>query len=99
MPNLGGWELIVLLGVLVLLFGATKLPGAARAIGQSMRILKAETKGMRSEDEATPPAPPQQAPQQVLPPSSPTATPVQEPTAVHESTAVQKSQRHNDTTR
>ncbi|HZA19117.1 MAG TPA: Sec-independent protein translocase subunit TatA [Pseudonocardiaceae bacterium] len=99
MPNLGGWELIVLLGVLVLLFGATKLPSAARAIGQSMRILKAETKGMRSEDEATPPAPPQQAPQQVLPPSSPTATPVQEPTAVHESTAVQKSQRPNDTTR
>jgi sec-independent protein translocase protein TatA len=93
MPNLGGWELIVLLGVLVLLFGATKLPGAARAIGQSMRILKAETKGMRSEDEATPPASPQQAPQQVLPPSGPTATPVQEPTAV------QKSQRHNDTTR
>ena len=89
MPNLGGWELIVLLGVLVLLFGATKLPAAARAIGQSMRILKAETKGMRSEDEANPPA----SPQQVLPPSGPTATPVGEPAAV------QKSQRHNDTTR
>jgi sec-independent protein translocase protein TatA len=54
MPNLGGWELLVLLGVLVLLFGATKLPATARAIGQSMRILKAETKGMRSEDEADP---------------------------------------------
>ena len=97
MPNLGGWELIVLLGVLVLLFGATKLPATARAIGQSMRILKAETKGMRSEDEAAPPTSPQQypqqAPQQVLPPPGPTATPVQEPTAV------QKSQRHDDTTR
>ncbi|MDQ4034035.1 MAG: Sec-independent protein translocase subunit TatA [Actinomycetota bacterium] len=99
MPNLGGWELIVLLGVLVLLFGATKLPAAARAIGQSMRILKAETKGMRSEDEANPPASPQQAPQQVLPPSGPTATPVGEPAAVQEPTAVQKSQRNNDTTR
>ncbi|MDQ4009123.1 MAG: Sec-independent protein translocase subunit TatA [Actinomycetota bacterium] len=93
MPNLGGWELIVLLGVLVLLFGATKLPGAARAIGQSMRILKAETKGMRSEDEVAPPPSSQQAPQPVLPPPGPTATPVQEPTAV------QKSQRNNDTTR
>jgi sec-independent protein translocase protein TatA len=93
MPNLGGWELIVLLGVLVLLFGATKLPAAARAIGQSMRILKAETKGMRSEDEAASPPSPQQAPQQVLPPSAPTATPVPE------STAVQESQRRNDTTR
>lgn len=99
MPNLGGWELIVLLGVLVLLFGATKLPAAARAIGQSMRILKAETKGMRSEDEATPPAPPQQHPQQMLPPPGPTATPVQEPTAVQQPTAAQQPQRHNDTTR
>ncbi len=86
-----GWELVLLLGVLVLLFGASKLPGAARAIGQSMRILKAETKGMRSEDEATPQATPQATQQtsqpQPLPPSGPTATPVQEP------------QRHTDTTR
>jgi sec-independent protein translocase protein TatA len=80
-----GWELIVLLGVLVLLFGSTKLPGAARAIGQSMRIFKAETKGMRSEseDEATPPTPPQQS----LPPSGPAATRAKE------------SQRHDDITR
>lgn len=80
-----GWELVLLLGVLVVLFGSTKLPGAARAIGQSMRIFKAETKGMRSEseDEATPPTPPQQS----LPPSDPAATPVKE------------SRRHNDTTR
>ncbi|MGQ0716273.1 MAG: Sec-independent protein translocase subunit TatA [Pseudonocardiales bacterium] len=87
MPNLGGWELLILLGVLVLLFGATKLPAAARAIGQSMRILKAETKGMRSEDEPTPPASPQQSSQQALPPTGPTATQAQEP------------QRHNDTSR
>lgn len=46
----GGWELILILAVLVLLFGATKLPNAARSIGQSMRIFKAETKGMRSDD-------------------------------------------------
>jgi sec-independent protein translocase protein TatA len=80
-----GWELVLLLGVLVLLFGSTKLPGAARAIGQSMRIFKAETRGMRSEseDEAPPPTPPQQS----LPPSGPAATPVKE------------SQRRNDTTR
>jgi len=82
-----GWELVLLLGVLVLLFGATKLPTAARAIGQSMRIFKAETKGMRAEEEATSPTPPQQSPQQSLPPSGPAATPVEQP------------QRHNDTTR
>jgi sec-independent protein translocase protein TatA len=84
-----GWELIVLIGVLVLLFGSTKLPGAARAIGQSMRIFKAETKDMRSESEdgTTPSTPQKQSQQQSLPPSGPAATPVKEP------------QRHNDTTR
>lgn len=87
MPNLGGWELLILLSALVLLFGATKLPAAARAIGQSMRILKAETKGMRSEDEASPQQPPQQSQPQSLPPSGVAARPVEEP------------QRHNDTTR
>ena len=42
-----GWELVILLAVLVLLFGATKLPTAARSIGQSIRIFKAETRGPR----------------------------------------------------
>lgn len=56
MPIPGGWELILILGVLVLLFGASKLPNAARSIGQSMRIFKAETKTLRSDD--TPPATP-----------------------------------------
>ena len=45
-----GWELLLLLGVLVLLFGATKLPMAARSLGQSLRIFKAETKGLRDDD-------------------------------------------------
>lgn len=93
-----GWELVLLLGVLVLLFGATKLPTAARSIGQSMRIFKAETKGMRSEDEATSQPsrqqspqqqpPQQQSPQQTLPASGPAATP-----------PVEEPQRHNDTIR
>ncbi|MGH3823589.1 MAG: twin-arginine translocase TatA/TatE family subunit [Pseudonocardiaceae bacterium] len=87
-----GWELILLLGVLVLLFGATKLPTAARAIGQSMRIFKAETKGMRSEDEATqqPPPPPSSSPP--LPPSGQVGTGPQE-------TRVEEPHRRNDTIR
>lgn len=55
MPNLGGWELVVLLGVLVLVFGASKLPTMARSIGQSARVLKGEMKGLREDDAA--PAP------------------------------------------
>ncbi|NMH99335.1 Sec-independent protein translocase subunit TatA, partial [Pseudonocardia acidicola] len=53
MPNLGGWELVILIGVLVLLFGAKKLPDMARSIGQSARVFKGEMKGLRDDDEAT----------------------------------------------
>lgn len=51
MPNLGPTELLLLLLLLVLLFGAKKLPDTARGIGRSLRIFKAETKGLRSDDE------------------------------------------------
>jgi sec-independent protein translocase protein TatA len=44
MPNLKPTELIILLVVLVLLFGAKKLPDAARGLGRSLRIFKAEVK-------------------------------------------------------
>jgi sec-independent protein translocase protein TatA len=43
------WHIIVLVVVLILLFGAKKLPDAARSLGRSMRILKAETKAMTDE--------------------------------------------------
>jgi len=69
----GGWELILILSVLVLLFGASKLPNAARSIGQSMRIFKAETKGMRSEDKTADPAQNPEAPP--LPPTGPQVAP------------------------
>ena len=51
MPNIpGGWELILILLVVVLVFGSKRLPESARSIGKSMRILKAETKGMHEDD-------------------------------------------------
>ena len=46
------WHIAVLVVVLVLLFGAKRLPDAARALGRSMRILKAETKGLADDDPA-----------------------------------------------
>jgi sec-independent protein translocase protein TatA len=46
----GGWELILILAVVVLLFGAKKLPELARNSGQALRIFKAETKGLRDGD-------------------------------------------------
>lgn len=52
--NLGPWEILIIAVVIVLLFGARKMPAMARSLGQSMRILKAETKGMRKDDEVEP---------------------------------------------
>jgi len=49
MPSLGGWELVIILGVLVLLFGASRLPAMARSIGQSARVFKGEMKGLRAD--------------------------------------------------
>jgi sec-independent protein translocase protein TatA len=72
MPNLGGWEFVILIGILVLLFGAKRLPDMARSIGQSARVFKGEMKGMRSDDGATKPsdAPAAPADPAALPPSS-----------------------------
>lgn len=49
--NLGPTELIIILGILVLLFGATKLPELARGSGRALRIFKAETKGLTDDDD------------------------------------------------
>lgn len=46
-----GWHIVVLVAVLILLFGAKRLPGAARSLGRSLRIIKAETKGLVDEPE------------------------------------------------
>jgi sec-independent protein translocase protein TatA len=50
MPNLGPTEIILILLVLVLLFGAKKLPELARGSGRALRIFKAETKGLMDDD-------------------------------------------------
>jgi len=44
------WQLVAVLVVVVLLFGAPKLPELARSLGKSMRILKDETKALRESD-------------------------------------------------
>lgn len=50
--NLTGWHLVIILVVILLLFGATKLPTLARSMGQSMRIFKGEMKSMKDDDSA-----------------------------------------------
>jgi sec-independent protein translocase protein TatA len=50
--ELGGlqpWHWVIVIAVFVLLFGAKKLPDAARSLGKSMRIFKSEIKEMQAE--------------------------------------------------
>jgi sec-independent protein translocase protein TatA len=46
----GGWELVLVVLVIMVLFGAKRLPEASRSLGRSLRIFKAETKGLRDDD-------------------------------------------------
>jgi sec-independent protein translocase protein TatA len=50
MSVLKPWHIIILVVVLILLFGAKRLPDAARSLGRSLRIIKAETKGLVDDD-------------------------------------------------
>ena len=53
--GLGTPELLIILAVLILLFGAAKLPELARGSGRALRIFKAETKGLMDDDDETAP--------------------------------------------
>ncbi len=52
-----GAEWLVILLIVVLVFGAAKLPELARGTGQALRIFKTETKGLRDDDDDDTPAP------------------------------------------
>ncbi|MCK9896765.1 Sec-independent protein translocase subunit TatA [Frankia sp. AgB32] len=83
MGDIGAPELLIILAVVVVLFGAKRLPDAARSFGRSLRIFKSEVKGLR-EDDVSAPAPPAPTPvtpaQPVaaapIPAAAPTTTPV-----------------------
>ena len=51
--NLGGWTGLIVLVVILLLFGAPKLPALAKSLGQSLKIFKSE---VRPGDDTTDPA-------------------------------------------
>ena len=52
--GLGTPELLIILAVVVLMFGAAKLPDLARNSGRALRIFKAETKGLMEDGTKTP---------------------------------------------
>ena len=57
------WKIAIIAILIIVLFGARKLPVAARELGKSMRILKKEVSSLHDDDEPnvqdTPPAPAQ----------------------------------------
>ena len=59
-----GWQWLLILAVILLLFGAAKLPALAKSLGQSARVFKGEMKAMKDDDKpaatatAAPPAEP-----------------------------------------
>lgn len=71
-----GAEWLVILAIVILVFGAAKLPDLARNSGQALRIFKSETKGLRDDDKdddkgaGAPPA----EPAGELPPTTETTT-------------------------
>ena len=81
------WKILIIAVVVLVLFGSRKLPDAARSLGRSMRILKAEIKDLHEDDApgASPDAQPVRQPQQLAAPApvvtAPPAAPVAEPQA------------------
>ena len=54
MGEFSPWHLLIVAFVFVVLFGSKRLPDAARSLGRSMRILKAETAGLRNDQGPSP---------------------------------------------
>jgi sec-independent protein translocase protein TatA len=70
------WHLIILVIAVVLLFGAKRLPDAARSVGKSMKIFKAETKDLMGDKDKDAHADVEDAEvKQLAKPVAPAATP------------------------
>ncbi|MEV0292021.1 Sec-independent protein translocase subunit TatA [Nocardia sp. NPDC050710] len=72
------WTHLLIIALLfVVLFGAKRLPDAARGLGRSLRIFKSEVSQMQKEETPASPAAPTQQPAQQLPPGQSVAQPAQ----------------------
>lgn len=67
------WKVLIIAALLIVFFGARKLPDAARSLGKSMRILKKEVSGLHDDDEPASGTAVQAAPAQLQAPAAPVA--------------------------
>ncbi len=79
MPNLKPIEIILILAVILLLFGAKRLPDAARGLGRSLRIFKSEVKAAQDDDGNSPPQQIKAAPGEVGSTPQDSAAPAEQP--------------------
>lgn len=88
MSQIGGSELLLILLVVLVLFGAKRLPELSRSIGRSARILKSETAALRDEpvpaDPAQQPLAPAAAPTRVVTPLPDAAADTRSPGALRD---------------
>lgn len=82
--NLTGWHLLIVVFLVLLLFGAPKLPALAKSVGQSMKIFKNEIKSDKTDTvDPTVAVPPATTPST---PAAPTPAPTETSTSgSHES--------------
>ncbi|CAO5235250.1 Sec-independent protein translocase subunit TatA [Frankia sp. AgKG'84/4] len=94
MADIGAPELLIIIAVVVVLFGAKRLPDAARSFGRSLRIFKSEVKGLREDDERAP-APPVPTPVAPARPVATTPVPAAAPTSAPAPAAVPAPALHD----
>jgi sec-independent protein translocase protein TatA len=76
---LGGWEIVLILAVVLILFGAKKLPELAKGLGQGIKEFKKATREVTDEiqnamDDTSPPVTPKKLPLEGQSPAEPTVS-------------------------
>jgi len=96
--ELSPWHLLILAAVVLVLFGAKRLPDSARSLGRAMRIFKSETRALQDGEEAAPgqPAQSQAAQPQAGPPQQlPAPAPVKDDGTLVNGVPLSEAQRTN----
>jgi sec-independent protein translocase protein TatA len=106
--ELSPWHLLILAAVVLVLFGAKRLPDSARSLGRAMRIFKSETRGLHGDEQAedgqAAPGQPAQSqaaqsqaaqPQAAPPPQLPAPAPVKDDGTLVNGVPLSEAQRTN----